>query len=177
VGIGPTKVLAKAANRIATRNPETGGVLDLAALGPHVDAHLERIAVRDVWGIGKRWAEKLEQLGIGTAAALRDADPSLVRRRCGVVANASTSCAASPASPRRSRSAPAGTDLALVRRVGATRTCARPSRPSPRTAKAARRPRPRPAHRLLLTCGDHRTPQYSNAATVPLPRATRTPAS
>ncbi len=50
VGLGPTKVLAKIANRIAKRNPETGGVLDLAALGSHVDAHLAQIDVKDVWG-------------------------------------------------------------------------------------------------------------------------------
>lgn len=86
VGLGPTKVLAKIANRIAKRNPETGGVLDFTALGRHGDAHLSQIAVKDVWGIGKRWAERLQQLGIRTALDLRDADPHLVRRRCGVVA-------------------------------------------------------------------------------------------
>lgn len=86
VGIGPTKVLAKVANRIAKRNPETGGVLDTTTLGPHLEAHLSGVAVGDVWGIGRRWAARLEHLGIRSAADLRRADPRLVRRHCGTVA-------------------------------------------------------------------------------------------
>lgn len=85
VGLGPTKVLAKAANRIAKRNPETGGVLDLDALGPHRDAHLAQIDVKDVWGIGRRWSAKLRDLGIRTALDLREADPHQLRRGFGVV--------------------------------------------------------------------------------------------
>ncbi len=85
VGIGPTKVLAKVANRIAKRNPETGGVLDFTALGPHREAHLAQIDVKDVWGIGRRWSERLKHLGISTALDLREADPHLVRRRLSVV--------------------------------------------------------------------------------------------
>ncbi|HPF35982.1 MAG TPA: Y-family DNA polymerase [Candidatus Krumholzibacteria bacterium] len=85
VGIGPTKVLAKVANRIAKRNPETGGVLDLSSLGEHVTAHLAQIDVKDVWGVGRRWSERLHQLGIHTALDLRAADPHLVRRRFNVV--------------------------------------------------------------------------------------------
>ena len=85
VGIGPTKVLAKVANRIAKRNPETGGVLDFTALGPHREAHLSQIDVKDVWGIGRRWSERLTHLGISTALDLRDADPRLIRRRLSVV--------------------------------------------------------------------------------------------
>ncbi|MBK9302923.1 MAG: Y-family DNA polymerase [bacterium] len=181
VGIGPTKVLAKAANRIAKRNPETGGVLDLAALGPHVDAHLERIAVRDVWGIGKRWAEKLEQLGIGNAAALRDADPSLVRRRCSVVVERivhelrGVSCLAleEAAPPRRQvlTSRSFGTRVERyedMREAVATFAA--------RTAEKLREDRARAqALTVFLQTSehDHRTPQYSNAATVPLPRATQ----
>jgi len=85
VGLGSTKVLAKVANRIAKRNPETGGVLDLDALGRHGDAHLAQIDVKDVWGIGRRWSERLHQFGIHTALDLRAADPHLIRRRFNVV--------------------------------------------------------------------------------------------
>jgi DNA polymerase V len=85
VGLGPTKVLAKAANRIAKRNPETGGVLDLDALGPHRDAHLAQIDVKDVWGIGRRWSKVLHEDGIHSALDLREADPHVVRRRFNVV--------------------------------------------------------------------------------------------
>jgi len=86
VGIGPTKVLAKIANRLAKRHPETGGVLDTWSLGGHLETHLRRIEVGDVWGIGRRWAGRLAEMGIRTAADLRDADPALVRRRLNVVA-------------------------------------------------------------------------------------------
>lgn len=85
VGIGPTKVLAKIANRLAKRYPETGGVLDAGALGSHLAAHLGRIAVDDVWGVGRRWGERLRGEGIRTARDLRDADPAGIRRRYSVV--------------------------------------------------------------------------------------------
>ncbi len=85
VGLGSTKVLAKVANRIAKRNPETGGVLDLDALGHHGDAHLAQIDVKDVWGIGRRWSERLHQFGIHTALDLRAADPHLIRQRFNIV--------------------------------------------------------------------------------------------
>jgi len=51
VGIAETKTLAKIANRVAKRTPDTGGVFDLLACRDR-DALLGRVAVEDVWGIG-----------------------------------------------------------------------------------------------------------------------------
>ena len=53
VGCGPTKVLAKVANKIAKRQPETGGVVDLSDASVR-ERYLKEFDVADVWGIGPR---------------------------------------------------------------------------------------------------------------------------
>lgn len=73
VGIGPTKTLAKLANRIAKGIPELGGVCDLT--DESIRAHwLVRTAVSDVWGIGRVSAAKLERLGLESVADLMAMD-------------------------------------------------------------------------------------------------------
>jgi DNA polymerase V len=62
IGIGPTKTLAKLANHLAKARPETGSVYDLAAVD--VDEALATIEIREVWGVGPRWARWLEAQGI-----------------------------------------------------------------------------------------------------------------
>ena len=79
VGIGPTKTLAKLANRLAKRHGECDGVLELG-MGTTVDAYLEAVDVGDVWGIGRRYAERLKARGVRTALELRDADPGWMKR-------------------------------------------------------------------------------------------------
>ena len=65
VGMGPTKTLAKLANFAAKKWKKTGGVLDLS--NPMRREKLMRIVpVKEVWGIGSRTGEKLNQLGIQT---------------------------------------------------------------------------------------------------------------
>jgi DNA polymerase V len=65
VGMGPTKTLAKLANFAAKRWPQTGGVLDLS--DPVRREKLMKIVpVGEVWGIGSRYATRLNQLGIAT---------------------------------------------------------------------------------------------------------------
>jgi len=84
VGIAETKTLAKIANRVAKRNPDTGGVCDLRAY-PDRDALLGRVTVDDVWGIGPTYARLLKQHGITTALQLRQADEHWIRTHMGVV--------------------------------------------------------------------------------------------
>ncbi len=84
VGIAETKTLAKIANRIAKRTPDTGGVFDLLAC-PDREALLGRVAVEDVWGIGPNHARLLKQHGITTARQLAGADDQWIRKRMGVV--------------------------------------------------------------------------------------------
>jgi len=83
VGIGPTKTLAKLANRWAKKNPRLNGVFDLAAAG--ADEILARIECQDIWGIGRRTAAKLAKAGIRTALDLKLADIPWIRNELGVV--------------------------------------------------------------------------------------------
>lgn len=71
VGFGPTKTLAKLANRLAKKNPELNGVCVLATPETITEA-LTQFPVKDLWGVGGRYAAKLKQHGISTAAQLRE---------------------------------------------------------------------------------------------------------
>ena len=84
VGTAETKTLAKIANRIAKRTPDIEGVCDLLAC-PDRDTLLSRVAVEDVWGIGRNHARVLNQHGITTALQLRGVDDQWIRRRMGIV--------------------------------------------------------------------------------------------
>jgi DNA polymerase V len=66
VGIAPTKTLAKAANRLAKKDPSQGGVL-LLPQGAALEACLARLPVEGVWGIGRRSARMLMARGVRTA--------------------------------------------------------------------------------------------------------------
>lgn len=94
IGIGPTKTLAKLANHVAKealRKPgsyalELGGMTDLGALAPKaLSAILAATPVQQVWGVGRRYAARLEKLGISTALQLRDAPAAQIARHFGVV--------------------------------------------------------------------------------------------
>lgn len=84
VGIAETKTLAKIANRVAKRTPDTDGVFDLLACSDR-DTLLGTVAVADVWGIGPSYARLLTQHGITTALQLREADERWIRRHMGIV--------------------------------------------------------------------------------------------
>lgn len=82
IGIGPTKTLAKVANRVAKKDPAVRGVF---ACEGDPRPLLRGLPVEDLWGIGARWGAQLRELGIETAAQLRDAQTLLIRQRFGVV--------------------------------------------------------------------------------------------
>lgn len=69
IGIGPTKTLAKLANHIAKRELKTP-VFNIA----NQRSWLAKIAVGDVWGVGRQWDKKLTQQGIHTAQDLASVD-------------------------------------------------------------------------------------------------------
>lgn len=67
VGVAPTKVLAKVANRLAKKNKvDTNCVMVLHDKAAIQDA-LKKTMVDDVWGIGYQYAEKLKRFQIYTA--------------------------------------------------------------------------------------------------------------
>ena len=86
IGIGTTKTLAKLANRIAKKDTSTGGVHRMPEHETDRTSTLENVAVEDVWGIGRRWAKRLHDLGIRTALDLSRVPPMEIRRGFNVVA-------------------------------------------------------------------------------------------
>jgi DNA polymerase V len=82
LGIGPTKTLAKAANRVAKSNGRgTCSLMEAAAR----EAHLKRLPIGDVWGVGHRLRRRFERLGLRTAWDLARAEPWWMRKHCSIV--------------------------------------------------------------------------------------------
>ncbi len=80
VGIAPTKVLAKVANYFSKKNKiSTQGVYDLRKRSDQ-DLILKSFAVENLWGVGRKSAEKLKRYGIHTAKQLREADEKFIQK-------------------------------------------------------------------------------------------------
>lgn len=80
-GIGSTKTLAKLANHIAKKRPIYNGVFSFNAIGmDETDRILSEVEVRELWGVGKRLALRLQKLGIETVLDLKRADPERMRQ-------------------------------------------------------------------------------------------------
>lgn len=88
VGIGPTKTLAKLANKLAKDDPALDGVCDLRC-PDELARRLARFPVEDVWGVGGASAKKLQALGVRTAADMA-ALPDRVLRKALAVTGART---------------------------------------------------------------------------------------
>lgn len=85
VGIAPTKALAKVANRIAKKYTDrTGGSYVIDTEEKRIKA-LKWLAVEDVWGIGRRNAKKLTNIGVKTAWDFCQLDRSWVLSNMTVV--------------------------------------------------------------------------------------------
>ncbi len=177
VGIAPTKVLAKLANRLAKSGAVPGGVFDLGAVADP-DPWLEAVAVEEVWGIGRRLARWCRLRGIAHARHLRDCPSGELRRRCGVVGlRLQQELRGHPCLPlvrlppakqetcvSRSFSEPVTTAVEL-RQAVATYLC--------RAAEKLRRQRQRAGALTVFVRSSpfNGTRFYANAATVPLPVA------
>jgi DNA polymerase V len=79
IGIGPTRTLAKIANRFAKKDPRYGGVVDLAGAENRAE-FLAAVDVSEVWGIGGSGTRKLHDRGIFNALQLRDCDEAWIRK-------------------------------------------------------------------------------------------------
>lgn len=82
IGIASTKVLSKAANRVAKKS--VSGVAELLT-DELRDCLLANLPVEDIWGINRRLGVRLRSQGIATAAQLRDANKSLIKQIMGIV--------------------------------------------------------------------------------------------
>ena len=85
IGVAPTKVLSKIANRIAKKNKVYyQGVYILRTPGEIEDA-LRRTPVADVWGVGRSYVPKLHYLGIDTAFKLSQMSEAWAHKHMGGV--------------------------------------------------------------------------------------------
>ena len=85
IGIGSTKLLAKAANRHAKKNKAvTGGVFDLSVHWDP-DGILAGMGTGDLWGVGKTLVLRLKGMGVTTALEFKQADPAAIRKSMGVI--------------------------------------------------------------------------------------------
>ena len=85
VGIAGTKTLAKLANRLAKKSVRAGGVVDLVGHPEWIEPALCRVDVSDVWGVGRRYAAWLAELGVRTAYDLAQREDRWLRHEFGVV--------------------------------------------------------------------------------------------
>ncbi|MCD5326786.1 Y-family DNA polymerase [Chromobacterium piscinae] len=86
VGMGPSKTLAKLANRIAKKQTQWNGVFEWDFVTPaQADELMAQIEVGDVWGIGRRLSEQLQAMNINSALDLKRADSRQIKRRFSVV--------------------------------------------------------------------------------------------
>lgn len=85
IGVAPTKVLSKVANRLAKKDKRgTRGVMVLQTPEQQKEA-LEKTEIRDVWGVGGASARKLEAFNINNAWQLRNMSEEWARKNLGGV--------------------------------------------------------------------------------------------
>ncbi|MGL4599056.1 MAG: Y-family DNA polymerase [Bacteroidia bacterium] len=84
IGIAPTKVLAKLANRHTKKTPEAKGVL-LLHNETEIRKLLQQTPVSDVWGIGRKIGKRMQADGIHTAWDFRNGSELYVQRKYSVV--------------------------------------------------------------------------------------------
>jgi DNA polymerase V len=83
VGIAPTKVLSKVANRLAKKNKQaTGGVMALPTPAHQREA-LECTPVEDIWGVGRESAKKLKLFNILNGWQLRNMSEEWAKKNLG----------------------------------------------------------------------------------------------
>ena len=84
VGIGSTKTLAKAANHLAKNRSGYTGVCYMPS-GPIQDEILDTMPVKDLWGIGRKWAKKLKRHRIHTVKELKYTSDSWAKKHLNVI--------------------------------------------------------------------------------------------
>ncbi len=86
VGVAPTKVLAKLANRLAKKNKGRTGCVTVLDTDDKIIEALRATPVGDIWGVGGRYAQKLkEDWSIYDALQLRNVSEEFARTHLGGV--------------------------------------------------------------------------------------------
>lgn len=81
-GLGPTKTLAKVANRIAKKLPDHCAII---LSGAERERQLRSVELGDVWGVGRHLLPRLERLGLRSAWDLARVDPIYMRNNFSVI--------------------------------------------------------------------------------------------
>ena len=84
-GLGTTRTLAKAGNKIAKDRSKRAVNAGALAVFHATPGNIDQLAVEDVWGVGRKYAARLAQEGVQTAADLAALPAEAVRARYGVV--------------------------------------------------------------------------------------------
>ena len=85
VGLGASRTLAKAGNKIAKGRSKRAVNAGALAVFHATPANIDQLPVEDVWGVGRKYAARLAQEGVQTAADLAALPEESVRARYGVV--------------------------------------------------------------------------------------------
>ena len=83
IGLGPTKTLAKLANKIAKKYSDNG--IYQITVSDQLTKILNDFNVEDIWGISKGCGNRLKKVGIYTALQLQRANPRHIRNCLSVV--------------------------------------------------------------------------------------------
>ncbi|MCI0382433.1 MAG: Y-family DNA polymerase [Chlamydiae bacterium] len=78
IGIGKTKTLAKVANDLAKRDEKLEGVFALIE-EVKMDQILQKLPLKDIWGIGEKLSQRLHSFGIKNGLELKRANQSWLR--------------------------------------------------------------------------------------------------
>ena len=86
VGVAPTKVLAKLANRMAKKNKHLTDCITVLDTDEKISAALHKTPVSDIWGVGYQYANKLKEVwGIYDAWQLRNLSEDFAHTHLGGV--------------------------------------------------------------------------------------------
>jgi DNA polymerase V len=86
VGVAPTKVLAKLANRLAKKNKHLTNCVTVLDTEEKISAALYKTPVSDIWGVGHQYAKKLKETwGIYDAWQLRNVSEEFAHTHLGGV--------------------------------------------------------------------------------------------
>ncbi len=88
VGVAPTKVLSKLANRLAKKHKDATNCVLVLDTPRKIEQALQRTPIEDVWGVGYQYAEKLYRMDIKTAYDLSIKDVPWAHKNLGGVTGA-----------------------------------------------------------------------------------------
>ena len=86
VGVAPTKVLAKLANRIAKKDKKKTDCITVLETDEKISEALHKTPISDIWGVGGQYAKKLKEIwGIYDAWQLRNVSEEFAHTHLGGV--------------------------------------------------------------------------------------------